>query len=403
MSETNIRYTSPKDPSKLKEWASVDEAVYDLFFSTCVTHGARYKNSNVTGGVLSTSPSDTVIPGYIGYKQLLGLGLWAGGLEYAKLESGLLAAAANVHAVMNGYVQAIAPKEEVELIQSHLAKLSQKEVDMQTVDRRLTQLLLPSPDGQSYISVTPLESGGVSELFVTRLRTKKDAFFKLVKKDIEKKSITEEQEKSGFFTRFPIRVPHPLGGGIPRNAGYFAQTYSIQSPSLCSFPAKSESVSSAISIAHRKPSSYFYLPKKLIQEYSQFRTKHTTEGQTFPSSLELREQEKKLVGNLARAALRILNSNANSVCAYQSIPKISERLETLGTYARACLDPALRDAEWFELFANDIASRIASCRETETVLGQKALVNAVNLSPHATRTVASWCLLAIINNQGEVR
>lgn len=403
MSETNIRYTSPKDPSKLKEWAPLAESVYDLFFSTCVTHGARYKNTNVTGGVLSPSPSDTVIPGYIGYKQLVGLGLWSGGLEYAKLESGLLAAASNVHAVMNDYVQTTAPKKEVDYIQSHLKKLKQSDVDMKTVDRRLTQLLLPDQDGRSYIAVTPLESGAVSELFVTRIRSKKEAFFKRIKKESEKKALTEEQEKSGFFTRFPIRVPHPLGGGIPRNAGYFAQTYSIQSPVLCSFPIKDQSVSSAFSIVHRKPSSYFYLPKKLIQEYSQFRTKHTTEGQTFPSSLELREKEKQLVGNIARAALRILNSNASRVCAYQSVDKISEKLKTLNPYDHACLDPALRNAAWLDLFANDIASRIANYREKESVSGQKALVNAVNLSPQATRTIASWCLFAITNNQGEVR
>lgn len=401
--QTKKQYSSPKDPSKIKAWKSLEEDVYRRFFSMSVTHSAKYKNTNVPGGVRAVAPSDAPLPGYIGYKQVRAASNWLGGLDYSKLETDMLTAASNVHAVMNGYAPSSAPRPEIQFIESMIASLSHDEVDVPNLNRRLAQLLVPSPDGQGYIAVTPLESGALSELFLVKFRGKKEAFFKVIKKEQDKTALFAEQENSGFYTRFPTRVPNPLGGGIPRNAGYFAQTYAIQSPVLCSFPVKNQSVASASSIVFKKDSSFYFLPKALMRKYSEFRTKHTTPGETFPSNLALREEEKRLVGNLARAALSILNANASKVCAHQSMPKIADRLSTLDPYARACLDPALRDSSWFDLFAKDVASKIANYREMESVGGQKTLVNSVNLSSQATSTIASWCHAAIIRNQGEMR
>lgn len=403
MIQAKKQYSSPKDPAKIKAWESLGEDVYRRFFSISVTHSAKYKNTNVPGGVRAPEPSDAPLPGYIGYRQVRAASNWPGGLDYSKLESDMLTAGSNVHAVMNGYAPSDAPRTEIQFIESMVASLDQCDVDVPSLNRRLAQLLLPSPDGQGYIAVTPLESGALSELFMVKLRRKKEAFFKVIKKADDKAALFAEQESSGFYTQFPARVPNPLGGGIPRNAGYFAQTYAIQYPVLCSFPVKDQSVASASSIAFKNSSSFYFLPKALLRKYSEFRTQHTTPGETFPSNLALREEEKRLVGNLARAALSILNANASKVCAHQSMSKIAERLSTLDPYSRACLDPALRDSAWFDLFARDVASKIANYREMESVGGQKTLVNAVNLSSQATSTVASWCLAAITRTQGEVR
>lgn len=207
------------------------------------------------------------------------------------------------------------------------------------VSPRLRQLLLPKGDG--YVAITPLPSGGLSQVINQRVQAHNEAV----------KAAPEPREA------WPLRLGGlGVGGSNPQNVGSLVRN--MQTVLTFTAPTEDRATRAAFAIHFKGVSPI--PPRRLMMLWRDWRKQAIVKnGGQLPTDMEARQAEQTLLENIARAILRQGEKARRRLEAHSDIlgdALLSDELQD--ELLRGLIDPAERGKDWPRLFGEQVAAAI---------------------------------------------
>ena len=208
------------------------------------------------------------------------------------------------------------------------------------VDPRLRQVIWPTEDaGAPWLSLTPLQSSGLSEVIRSRLNFEADANINPVSK---KTTIHRANAVMG------------IGGSNPQNVGRHVRA--MQRPLVFDGPKEVKSIRAAYALhfkGHMR-GLVFAPPKKQTLAFALWRHRlRDANGQRMPSNAAIRQEEIDHIQAIASASLNEAAAARHILEQHQDYLS-SLTAPTLNAFLRALIDPELRDRTFKKDFAQKL-------------------------------------------------
>lgn len=328
-------------------WQQIPLQVYRAEAGELVHFSAKIVNSNAEAfGVRLGQQSGLTMP-YVSARCLMGRGL-ALDLDYIQNPAAAKAADGSKKIDVIKQIKRLlsedlgsmeADGEDLPALKSALtgvtAQIFISEAGFRQVSPRLRQLLLPK--GDSYVSLTPLPSAGLSQAINLRVQAHNST------------------AKENGFSNF-LAATLGIGGSNPQNVGSLVRE--TQTAWAFSAPAENRAIRAAWAIHHQGIA--IRLPYRAMLAWKTWREQVAAQhGGQIPTDMRHRDRERQLVLEVAqgvltqgRKALRLLAKQRDLLGEQYLSDALTD------TVVRGLIDPSQRDKVWPRAFAERIASAI---------------------------------------------
>lgn len=328
-----------KGPEKV-EWASLPMELYERACCELVTFSHKTVNSNAPQGGIRLAPEQGLKLPYLSARTLLGTGQTPA-LDYVANKGKMATAVKQLNLLQEGFDAA--PPDEARRILAALTKAATEgaEIGTERVSLRARQLLLPKADG--YVAVTPLTAGGVSRKLRAKVREHNDR-------------LRETRDEAQRYIRFAILG---LGGSNPQNVGSLVRD--MQRPLIFFAPTENRQLKAALALHFQ--GVRIRLPRPLLRSFRDWRADcRRRNGGQIPTNMSTREEEITHIRQIAEAVLAMGDAaRENLLVCRDALPSGGNPLVSseASHISRGLVDPGLRDKEWREAFALQLARMIA--------------------------------------------
>jgi hypothetical protein len=341
---------TPKKEKEQQPWQLIPEEVYKIEADKLIHFSAKIVNSNADDFGVRLGQEHRLRMSYVSARCLIHKDVMLE-LDYAKNPSAsttdldpnikvadvfkqirrLQTHEPEAEAAEGGHAETLR-----QILSSTLAETYASSSGLQNVSPRMRQLLLPR-DGD-YVSITPLPSAGLSREINRRIHLHNDT----AKQNLQLRKIRD--------------ATLGVGGSNPQNVGSLVRE--TQTAWTFGSPTENRAIRTALAIHYNGIA--IRLPHQAMQAWKDWRTHASVKNQDrLPTDMHSREQEQKLVLNIAKGillqghkALRLLEREKQ---LFDDV-LLSETLQD--NVIRALIDPNERGKSWPRAFGERVAKII---------------------------------------------
>lgn len=340
-----------------KSWQSFDAETYADYCRQTVHLSLKSVNSNAQGGGIRLAADPQRRLPYVAVTTQLAAGQTVA-LDYMKNAGKTATLAKQVGQYLND--DPAVPADEAAMIAAALAQsTSAAHFDIDQVDARMRQLLLPLPDGSDYLAVTPLASGGTAR----RIKHYVEQHNAALKADPELRKTRRKL----------VTASLGFGGSNPQNVGSLVRD--LQTLLYVAVPAANPRLRAVLALHYRGPQLRLALP--LLRAFGQWRRQTMRRlGGAMASDAAARDQEKTFIVDLVKQALRGVEQDAALLRSQQHLlPKSATDepiwfADSVPADLQALIDPSRRVGDWQRSLAARLTTDLLSHRDgDESTLG----------------------------------